>query len=643
MNDGINATSTAAATIPDIGGLDLLGCGLNRMDWNTKPNKSQKVCDTDSNPKSVTINKQERKMGANVAYFAERSEGSFDETFSSSEQYHRSIEIKAAANVKYGAFSGGFSATFGRSIDSLKESSGALHSREVNLWELTIPVTEKSTTVDFKKELNALPNAFDPAHPEPFFRFFGEFGTDIVHQVMVGGTLNYALLVDKSHVTERQKLEAMVKAEYGAFFSAKVDVKAEEECKKNNSKLSRKVTHQGGSSFQFDETSPENCYEKFKVWRESLPDLPGVVSVQTAPVFQFVSDPVKRKAVEQAYQWQTSNQVSVEARWGDSVVVVGKSPVPTSVAESSRPAMRIVFVNSATHACSAKTFEAPASDAPEHEFSAFWNKLTQALNTGDGLKQTILLSTEHWPRNPRYVPSAALRAELRRRGAHNDTFERWDRMTKNMHPCLIAGATYVLVESSVKHVYNEGLAFGFAKRGGQPEPSVTVKAHMSLDVYGMLQLTADEPVQENSNTAMYVIRNTKDHRDALSVEQQDNTKLEMKKYTAGSVDNVWYFHALEKRNVDPYKDVNSPHLLINYETCGVLQGDYTGGICRLRPIGEIYQDDVIWDVRSDGEQFNFPLVHWVHKAMNLTQVGRHVAVRGWEEDFMRWTRTPWQG
>ena len=247
MNDGMNAEDKTQ----DIGGLELLGRGLNRMDWTNETKKSQKVCDTNSNPKSVSINGEQRRMGAKVAYFPEHSESSFDETFSSSEQYHQRIEIKAEANVKYGAFSGGFTSTFGRSIDALKERSGALHSQAVHLWQLTIPISQESTTTEFSDALKTLPAVFDPAHPEAFFKFFGLFGTDIVHEVVVGGTLNYALLIDKSHVSESRKIEAMVKAEYGAFFSAKVDLSAEEECRKKSEHLrDRKSTRLNSSHWE---------------------------------------------------------------------------------------------------------------------------------------------------------------------------------------------------------------------------------------------------------------------------------------------------------------------------------------------------------------------------------------------------------
>lgn len=641
MNDGMKAEDKTQ----DIGGLELLGRGLNRLDWTSATKKSQKVCDTNSNPKSVTVNGEQRRMGANVAYFPEHSDSSFDETFSSSEQYHQRIEIKAEASVKYGAFSGGFTSTFGRSIDTLKERSGALHSQAVHLWELAIPIGQESTTTEFRKELEALPAAFEPAHPEAFFRFFGLFGTDIVHEVVVGGTLNYALLIDKSHVSESQKIEAMVKAEYGAFFSAKVDLRAEEECRKKSEHLSRKIRAIGGDHpLQFDEAAPQNSHKQFNLWRDSLPNSPSVVSVELVPIFQFVSDEGKRKTIEQAYQWCRSDLVTVDAHWSDSVVVVGKSTVPTSAADGARPALRLVFVDSATHACSATTYPAPAPSAPEHEFATFWKTVTQALNTGDGLKRRILLCTENWPRHPRYVPSPALRAELQRRGAHSEVFERWDRMTKNMHPCLIAGVTYVMVENSTTQKGNDGLAFGFGKRGQKPAPSVKVRARLSLDSSGKLQFSTDEPAREDSNTTLYVIKNTKDDHDALSFAQQDNTMPEMKKTGTPGLEHVWYLHALDKRNVDPYKAINAPHILINYETCGVLQGDHKQGICRLMPLGEQYQDDIIWDVRSDGDQFHFPLVHFLHDALNLTQVGRHVSVRVWAKaPYMHWTREQWRG
>src|SRR5438552_877280 len=169
MNDRMREVTEAQ----EIGGTHLLGRGLNRMDWASGPMETKKVGDTASGRKTITYKDAQYYMGAKVDYQLATGDRTFDEIFSSSEEYQKHVEVNVEAAGSYGAFSAGFKTTFGRDISALNERSAAVHNQAVQLWRLSIPVSYDSTTQDFKEALKGLPDRFSGDNAKEFFNFFG--------------------------------------------------------------------------------------------------------------------------------------------------------------------------------------------------------------------------------------------------------------------------------------------------------------------------------------------------------------------------------------------------------------------------------------------------------------------------------------
>nr|BFE93728.1 hypothetical protein GCM10020185_42640 [Pseudomonas brassicacearum subsp. brassicacearum] len=237
MNDGLKGTT--GEDLRDIGGSQLLGRGLNRLDWAGDSKECQKVGDTESGKRAVPYRKnslQRREKNVTMSTVV-ATENFSTETFSSRDEFEKNIPRRVSKPpVNTAPFSAGFKVTFGSDIKTLEEREAALYSHTVRLWKLTFEVNPANATEAFKKRVDDLPKAFDPGNPTTFFfNFLVDFGADIVSEVTVGGSLNYAMTALKSFLSQTNTLDAMVKAEYGAFVSGSATTSISETVKKKTS------------------------------------------------------------------------------------------------------------------------------------------------------------------------------------------------------------------------------------------------------------------------------------------------------------------------------------------------------------------------------------------------------------------------
>ncbi|ALI08032.1 MULTISPECIES: MAC/perforin domain-containing protein [Pseudomonas] len=634
MSDGLKGN--AGDDVRDIGGSQLLGRGLNRLDWAGDSKECLKVGDTESGKRAVPYRKTSYNVGKNVTMSTVVANDNFStETFASRDEFERHTQTSVEASGKYGAFSAGFKATFGSDIKTLEEREAALYSHTVRLWKLTLEVSPANATEAFKKRIDELPKAFDSSNPAPFFNFLVDFGADIVSEVTVGGSLNYAMTALKSFLSKTNTLDAMVKAEYGTFVSGSATTSVSETVKKNIAHRNANLTTRGGThAIAFNSVDPNNCNAEFGKWRESLPDDPTVVELAIAPVYRFVKEGETRTALEQAYQWYTSYKAEIEATWQDSVVVLGRSGrQATSKAEATRPALRMVFVDNKSKETSESFHYPPAANASTTEFEQFWDALALLLRQKNG--QKLLMATERWPRDARYYPTYAMREALLSNGASEVSLMRWDTLTKHMQPNPLSGLTYVLAGNDFEAPGVDGLIAGFGQAGKDLNPTVKVKARFSHDSFGKVKLVKTATTEEDPRTALYIVRNNTDAKPALAVDPQNRTRIAMQTPDRHNPGQYWYMPELEK----PYPEINHPVLLINYETGTCLQGMHDQGDCRLKPIEPgRQQDDVIWDRRGD-EVFHLLMVYYWMDALCLTQVEKRAAVRPWRQPHgMDWLR-----
>jgi len=632
MQDGVNS---ADKTPQDIGGSQLLGRGLNRLDWAEKSKECQKVGDTESDKRAVPYKDTTYNVGKNVTVTPVTQENHFIETFLSRDEYEKHTQSSVEVSGRYGAFSGGFKTTFGTDIKKLEEREAAIYSHTARLWKLTLEVNPANSTKAFQDRIKDLPEKFDSTDPKAFFNFFVDFGADIVNEVVVGGSLNYAMTALKTYLSEKNSLEAMVKAEYGAFISASASTGISEEIKKHLSHRNVSLTTQGGThSINFNDGAPSNCNADFIAWRKSLPDAPAVVELKLVPIYLFVKEGNTRSALENAYEWYTSYKAEIEAKWKESLIVVGRSSLTNTVSGAAKgPALRLVFVDNASKDTQESYHYPPTADAPQDSFDQFWDALALLLKQKTGHK--LLMATERWPRDKKHFPSASMREALLQKGASNRALDRWESLTAKSEPNHLAGLTYALAGNDFENPGVDGLIVGFGQPGSDLNPTVKVMARLAHDSFGRVKVVQTEKTVEDSKTILYIVRNNTREQPALAVDPQHKDRLTMQTPDGSNPGQLWYMPELEK----PYPEINHPTLLINYQTGTCLQGMLDKGDCRLKPMeAGRQQDDVIWDRRGD-HVFHLLMVYYHFESLNLTQVERRVAVRKWREPhFMDWFR-----
>ncbi|MBI6852847.1 hypothetical protein YA0002_08725 [Pseudomonas cichorii] len=629
-----NGMKDGVGSLDDIGGSQLLGRGLNRLDWAKDSKECLKVGDTEAGKHPVSYKGTDYNVGKHVIMTPVTMETYFTETFSSKDEYEKHTQSSIEVSGRYGAFSGGFETTFSTSIKRLEEREAAIYSQTVHLWKLAFEVSPANSTEEFQKRVKKLPKSFDPANPKLFFDLFVDFGPDIVNEVVVGGSLNYAMTALKTYTSQSNSLDAMVKAEYGAFISAKATTSVSQEITKHLAHRTVTLRAEGGNhSIDFSGGTPSNAHEDFKAWRESLAHAPKVVGVKLTPVYRFVEDGEARTALEDAYQWYTSHKVEVDANWKESVIVIGRSSLSAMDRTTAKgPALRIVFVDSNSKDTSEHFYYPPSEGASQEDFEQFWNLLAQQLKKKTGVK--LLMATERWPRDKKYYPNASMREALRQHGASERILQRWENLTEKSQPNPHCGLTYVLAGNELDEGV-DGLVVGFGQSGGGLSPRVRIEARLAHDSFGRVKVVKAGKTIEDPKTVLYIVRSNTGEKLALAMDAKQEDRVEMQKPDGSNPGQLWYMPELEK----PYPEINHPTLLINYQTGTCLQGMHDEGDCRLKrmDLGR-QQDDVIWDRRND-LVFHLLLVHYHGNHRNLTRIGERVSVRRWgTTEDLNWFR-----
>ncbi|SDS62009.1 MAC/Perforin domain-containing protein [Pseudomonas asplenii] len=621
-----------------IGGSQLLGLGLNKLDWASESRKCQKVGDTEIGKHPITCQGRSYNMGQHVTLDLVTREDSLIESFSSPEEYEQHTLSNLETKGSYGAFSAGFKATFGSDISQLQDHEVALYSHTVRLWKLSLAVTPDNATEVFKSRVNELPEAFDPTNAKTFFDFFVDFGADIVKEVVVGGSLNYAMTAAKSYLSAKASLKAMVEAEYEAFVSATASTSVTERVKRHIANRQSRLTTWGGThAINFSSTTPQNYQPEFALWRQSLPDSPEVVELKLTPVYGFVQEGPARTALEAAYQWYTGYKAEIDATWASSVMVLGRDSRRSSFnAAVNGPALRTVFIDNKSKQTNESYHYPPAGDATPKAFEQFWDAMALLLNAKSEHK--LLLTTERWPRDKRYCPNITMREALLNHGASDNSLTRWDSLTRNMQPNPESGLTYALAGNNLEGTGVDGVIAGFGQPGQNLKPRVKISARLCHDSFGRVKMVQTAKVLEDTQTILYLIRNNTGDNPALTADPQNKSRLALQKPDARYSGQLWYMPELE-----PHPDLNHPTLLINYETGTLLQGMQDLSDSRLHPIkpGPL-EADVIWDRRGD-DIFHLLMAQQHKTGLCLTQVEKRATVRRWREPHgMDWFRVQQQ-
>lgn len=249
--------------------------------------------------------------------------------FESRSDLAQTFGAKAGLKAGYLGFSGSVSASFESIAKQLSEyffgmSSYYSTGYEVRLDEATLSNAAAEVLAD--PDVTGLPetyNAHDPQNQAAFFRFFGKYGTVFVSSVRMGGRLFYNAWIDKSHGMTSTDVEASMKAEYAAIFSANASVtwKNVDNRWANNRRSS--IQALGGDPTTLkglsDPKQGDSYSAQYAAWVDSVPTNPGPVSFGLTDIAILFSGG-KADAVRQAAADFRGRQLTVQARFDASTI-----------------------------------------------------------------------------------------------------------------------------------------------------------------------------------------------------------------------------------------------------------------------------------------------------------------------------------
>jgi hypothetical protein len=658
-NDALTTKETKDGKLDAAGGVDMLGCGINKLCWPGEVQALNRVLDTKRNEQTKVIDGTPYLIGERVELTHKPISWTLIETFESIAEYDKKSSVQLNAKGKYGAFSAGFQSTFNQQESTLDEHYAGTRHDIQQLWKLEIKNLEGNLHGDFLTAVKALP-AFkdDLSTLDDFIDFFQRFGTDVVREVTVGGSIAYSVMLEKSVSTKKTDLDVAISVGYGAFV-ADASTHISEEQKNQAKKQKVCIKTSGGPAnhaVKFNPNDPKNCHAAVENWRLNLSQAPLVIDMQLAPINEFVPRQYKEKqeAIKQAREWCLGNEATIEATWQDSIISIKKASKSDSTQQSDKrqtqagskvggaPGLHIAIVAVNRKVRGEETLLAPSKNADDGAFAAFWQRVAEKLAgvRNDG-HEMVLLATERWPRDPRYYPPVGVRQLLLEHGASHETLQRWNKLVRHMQPCDIAGLTYVLGGRALNGRSSDFVVAGFGASPATLNPTINVTSRLiSKDASATGMLVTEASAE--THTKLHRIRNLDGEKAALAAGTQLKTTIEMVKAGEKAIDGgpylgqYWYFLRYPRYNETP-----NAHILINYETGACLQSFVkTDANCQLQAFGDHgqqRQDDILWDIRGRPSEANFLVLHCWHDAYNLVQSDKSARVKTWKQGSMLWS------
>jgi hypothetical protein len=663
-NDAVTKEETKEDRLDAVGGIDMLGCGINKLCWPGEVKALNRVLDTKHNEQKKVIDGNTYLIGEHVELTHKPSASTLIETFESTAEYAKKSSVQLNAKGKYGAFSAGFESTFNQQMSTLDEHYAGTRHDIQRLWKLEIKNLESNLHPEFLKAVKVLPDfKNDLSTLDDFIDFFKRFGTHVVSEVAVGGSIAYSVMIEKSVSTQKSDLDAAISVGYGAFV-ANASTQISEEQKNLAKKQKVCIKTWGGPSkhaVAFDPNDPKSCHSAVEKWRANLSQAPLVVDMQLAPIDEFVPRQYKQQqqAIKQAREWCLSYEAEVNATWQDSIISIQKGPKSEAArqaearqAEERRalagssggraPGLHIAIVTKNRTLRGEETLQAPGKNADDGAITAFWQRVAEKLaGVRGGGHEMVLLATERWPRDLRYYPPVGVCELLREHGASDDTLKRWHKLVRHMQPCDIAGLTYVLGGRALEGGSSDFVVAGFGTNPTTLNPTVKVTSRVITSETPSTEMLVTA-VTEKTNTRLRRIRNRDGEKAALAAGMQLKTTIDMVKAGEKAIDGgtylgqYWYFLRYPRYNETP-----NSHILINYETGACLQGFVKQNVnCQLQAFGEHQQqrqDDILWDVRGTPDKTNFLVLHHWMDAYNLVQNDKSAMVKTWLQGPMFWS------
>jgi hypothetical protein len=402
--------------------------------------------------------------------------------------YRHTTKAEFNSTASYGEFSAEFHLNFEKKYTSHQDNTAAVRTLRLVFGGAKLDaVSSAALTPKFTEEVARLPAAFSHGDAIKFYRFFDMFGTDVVTGITLGGNLYFQALVQKSKVTELEKIKVELEAEYGLFFTADGSIEDTVERKQYMESREASVTTEGGDNDIFSDaifTKPKKYSDKTGKWTTSVEKKPVVVGREFKPIYAFIADKDRRIAAQTALEHYLGRYLAVHSTWRHSSLTVGNAaPQEPKAGAAGNPGIRVRVIDRRTLQGRNEYFTAPAIGSAASDITRFWDGFKSGVD-GMGLANAIvLLATEFWPRESRYCPPDHIIDFLSREcGGSTATLHRWRDDALACVPCPYAGASYGLIGYGRGTSHDKGgdvYVVGF----GDPDKTLRPELEIFADLY----------------------------------------------------------------------------------------------------------------------------------------------------------------
>jgi hypothetical protein len=325
---------------PPIPGASVIGCGFNILGTYSIGSVKDQIVSL-GNPDSSTYqyagNTYSVPQNVSPIDYSVKSGSLY--LYNTQEQFQGHFATKAGVSASYGAFSGQFKFAYSNETNTDVSNYYGIYETDMTTWELKVNQTSANwLTPEFANDpdVQALPDTFTPQNQEQFFTVFRRWGTHIVAQVVVGGSLDYYSAVMTSYSSSQTQVKANLELEYKAVFtSSKATSELQWAQLGQTWANSRTVTVYavGGDSTPLNALSPtygDSDSGIFSTWAASVEQNPSVIEFTLRPLSQLFSG-AQAHAVQNALYAYTNGAI---VAWGATDYTPGTGPAGGNITTS---------------------------------------------------------------------------------------------------------------------------------------------------------------------------------------------------------------------------------------------------------------------------------------------------------------------
>ncbi|QLY33759.1 hypothetical protein H0264_17340 [Nocardia huaxiensis] len=233
------------------------------------------------------------------------------------EQFQSHFSQKAGVQASYGGCSAQFDLAYKKTETTDQSYYYCIFEADFTAWKLNVNHTSSQwVSSDFKNDPDVanLPATFTPQNQEKFFTVFRKWGTHLVTQVTVGGSLDYYEAVQTLYSSNEETVRANVTLEYNAVFvSSKAESQTEWDTLGKTWADSRIVTVNatGGDISLLNSLTPgygSSDSVQFDAWSKELMKNPAAVEYELRPLNVLFSGD-QASAVSEALEAYTNGAI----------------------------------------------------------------------------------------------------------------------------------------------------------------------------------------------------------------------------------------------------------------------------------------------------------------------------------------------